>query len=143
MDPRYTSLGAGIAANPAIASLRGQALADALNAPAGTVPAPMYFVELTAMVPATISAESFLKVWNHPRFDRFYNDVLTQNVYAVSSLYPSVFAMDGTLSQPEAGALAAYASRVIPGGPTVAQGIAGWEIPSVTLADLAVIGKDQ
>lgn len=143
LDSRYQALTAHIGATPALSGLSGQALLDALNAPAGMVPAPMYFADLTAMVSTgTVSPASFLKVWNHARFDRFYSDVTNQNVFAMIHLYPSVFVMDGTITEAEAGAFVAYASRTVPGGPTVAQGIAGWGVSTVTLADLAAIGRD-
>lgn len=135
----YGALRSYVASRQDWAALDRAAKLAALNAHAGKVPAPMYFAELTAMVPATISAASFLKVWQHDRFDRFYNDVLTQNVFAVENLYPAVFVMDGTLQQAEAAALVAYASRTVDGGPTVAQSIAGWDLP-VTADDLAAAG---
>ena len=65
----------------------------------------MSFADLLGMVQTgTISPESFVKVWLHARFDRFYDDVMTSNHFAVVNLYPAAFAADGTLSSTEAAA---------------------------------------
>jgi len=103
-------------AEPLEAGRTGE-VAAALNAKTGTLPAPapMYFVDLIAMVQGgAISQASFVKVWQHPRFPQFYADVLSGNHYAVANLYPAAFATDGTLNQAEAAALATYASRTAP-----------------------------
>ena len=77
--------------------------------PQGQVPRVMSFADFLGMVQAgTISQASLVKVWLHSRFDRFYDDVMGGNNAAVAGLYPVVFAADGTLSQAEAGSLAAY-----------------------------------
>lgn len=142
MDRRYEALRAHVEATGALSGLKGPELLAALNAFAAEVPAPMTFTDLIALVGTTLSPASFVAIWKHPRFDKFYADVMGQNSYAVANLYPTAFAADGTLSPAEAAALAEYASRTVPGGPTVAELITGWG-QAVTIHDLAAIGKDK
>lgn len=132
---RYQYLQAAITADPALSALSGEPLLVALQA-RGAIARPLLESELLA----NLSGPSLLAIADWVNLPLLKADIAAQNLVGVG-LWLNLLNAIGRISTEEKNVGFGLLARTIAdAGPSVAEGIAGWNLP-VTIDDLAAIGK--